>query len=88
MWKGDIFKAASIIDTEHANDPRVVGRLPVRKLKVEIPQGPDEYFVRVKYNDRIMALPGCRTEGKHLEGDETVCTLVSAPTSCRGLIFM
>ncbi|KAK0609372.1 hypothetical protein B0T17DRAFT_137393 [Bombardia bombarda] len=35
----------------------------------------DEYFVRVRYNDRIMTIPGCRAEGKHLDGDESLCTL-------------
>ncbi|KAI1126979.1 histidine phosphatase superfamily [Nemania abortiva] len=35
----------------------------------------NEYFVRVKYNGRILAIPGCRTEGNHLDGDESVCTL-------------
>ncbi|KAJ8131140.1 hypothetical protein O1611_g2487 [Lasiodiplodia mahajangana] len=35
----------------------------------------NEYFVRVKYNGRIMTIPGCRAEGSHLDGDESVCTL-------------
>lgn len=35
------------------------------------------YFVRLRYNDRPMTVPGCRLPGKHLEGDESFCTLVS-----------
>lgn len=35
------------------------------------------YFVRIRYNDRPMTVPGCRPAGKHLDGDETFCTLVS-----------
>ena len=35
------------------------------------------YFVRIRYNDRPIMVPGCRLPGKHLEGDETFCTLVS-----------
>jgi acid phosphatase len=33
------------------------------------------YYVRVRYNDKIMQVPGCKAEGKHLEGDTTFCTL-------------
>ena len=35
------------------------------------------HFVRVRYNDRPMIIPGCRLPGKHLEGHESFCTLVS-----------
>ena len=37
----------------------------------------DGYFVRVRYNDRVMSIPGCKPTGKHLEGDESFCTLVN-----------
>ncbi|KAL8897587.1 MAG: hypothetical protein Q9207_007140 [Kuettlingeria erythrocarpa] len=33
------------------------------------------YFVRLRYNDRPMTIPGCRLPGKHLEGHESFCTL-------------
>lgn len=39
------------------------------------------YFVRVRYNDRVMSVPGCKAPGKHLEGDESFCTLVSTSFS-------
>lgn len=32
-------------------------------------------FVRIRYNDSVVTLPGCKGEGKHLEGDESFCTL-------------
>ena len=35
------------------------------------------HYVRVRYNDRPMVIPGCRLPGKHLGGDESFCTLVS-----------
>jgi len=38
----------------------------------------DGYFVRLRYNDRPMTVPGCRLPGKHLEGAESFCTLVSS----------
>jgi len=33
------------------------------------------YYVRIRYNDRVMRVAGCRAPGKHLEGDESLCTL-------------
>lgn len=42
----------------------------------------DGYYVRIRYNDQPVTIPGCRTAGNHLEGDESFCTLVS-PTSLR-----
>lgn len=37
----------------------------------------DGYYVRLRYNDEPVAVPGCGAEGRHREGDETLCTLVS-----------
>ncbi|KAM3070242.1 hypothetical protein ACMFMG_010079 [Clarireedia jacksonii] len=33
------------------------------------------YYVRLRYNDKVMKVPGCRAQGKHLEGDDSFCTL-------------
>ena len=35
----------------------------------------DGHWVRVRYNDRVVALPGCRAAGRHWGNDETVCSL-------------
>lgn len=35
------------------------------------------HYVRIRYNDRPMTVPGCRLPGNHLNGDESFCTLVS-----------
>lgn len=35
----------------------------------------DGYFVRIRYNDKVMTVPGCAAPGKHLEGDPSFCTL-------------
>jgi acid phosphatase len=40
----------------------------------------DGYFVRLRYNDKVMQVPGCKAAGKHLDGDESLCTLVSCFT--------
>ncbi|KAL9026089.1 MAG: hypothetical protein Q9196_005194 [Gyalolechia fulgens] len=34
------------------------------------------FYVRVRYNDHPVTVPSCRLPGKHLEGDESFCTLV------------
>lgn len=36
------------------------------------------HYVRVRYNDQPVVIPGCKPQGKHLDGDETFCTLVRA----------
>ncbi|KAG4278095.1 acid phosphatase [Fusarium proliferatum] len=33
------------------------------------------YYVRLRYNDRPVTIPGCAPVGKHLDGDESFCTL-------------
>ena len=41
----------------------------------------DGYYVRIRYNDKPVTIPGCRNPGNHLDGDESFCTLVSPTTS-------
>lgn len=55
-------------------------RKSMAELKEEEKQRLQDYYVRIRYNDRPMVVPGCRPSGKHLEGDESFCTLV-----CRSL---
>lgn len=69
----------SVSDRGNTSKPQGIGRRPVGKLTTDEVQKLDEYFVRIRYNDRIMTIPGCRPEGKHLDGDESLCTLVSFP---------
>ncbi|KAK3956812.1 histidine phosphatase superfamily [Pseudoneurospora amorphoporcata] len=35
----------------------------------------DGYYVRMRYNDEPVTIPGCKAPGNHLEGDESFCTL-------------
>ncbi|CAG8482975.1 13993_t:CDS:2 [Acaulospora colombiana] len=35
----------------------------------------DGYFVRVKYNNKILELPGCKKNGAHHTNDKSLCTL-------------
>ncbi|BFZ63297.1 hypothetical protein YB2330_004419 [Saitoella coloradoensis] len=35
----------------------------------------EEHYVRLRYNEKPMTLPGCAPQGKHLAGDASLCTL-------------
>jgi acid phosphatase len=54
-----------------------IGKTPIKELKSSQKEAMDGYYVRVRYNDQVMQIPGCKVAGKHLEGDESLCTLVS-----------
>ena len=53
-----------------------ISRRPVTELSPSEKQKMDGFFVRVRYNDRPIMVPGCRPPGKHWQGDESFCTLV------------
>ncbi|KAL8806486.1 MAG: hypothetical protein Q9200_005013 [Gallowayella weberi] len=53
----------------------VIMRKAMHDLTAEEKAKLQGYFVRLRYNDRPMTIPGCKLPGKHLEGDETFCTL-------------
>ena len=36
-----------------------------------------QHYVRIRYNDCPITIPGCRPQGRHFDGDESICTLVS-----------
>lgn len=63
--------------------PQSIARKPIQELSVEDRKKLDGYYVRVRYNDRPMVIPGCKIAGNHLEEDESFCTLVRG-TSTRG----
>jgi acid phosphatase len=72
-WFSNIFGS-----TAKANDSSTVGiaRTKLEKLKDSDKAKLDGYFVRIRYNDKVMNIPGCQPIGKHFEGDESFCTLV------------
>lgn len=57
--------------------PPGIGRKKTEDLSPEEKAKLEGYYVRIRYNDEIVTVPGCRAQGKHLEGDESFCTLVS-----------
>ena len=56
-----------------------IGRKPTPELTLFDKKKMDGYYVRLRYNDEPVIIPGCRLTGNHLEGDESFCTLVSDP---------
>jgi acid phosphatase len=57
--------------------PDSILRRQMDELTVAEKENLDGYYVRLRYNDKIMQVPGCRAPGKHLNEDESFCTLVS-----------
>lgn len=52
-----------------------------REPLVTIPESEKQklegHYVRIRYNDKPITLPFCRPQGKHLEGDESFCSLAA-----------
>lgn len=73
LWTAMFGKAKETISpSAQANG---TGRKPLDTLTPSEKARLDNYYVRLRYNDRVMTVPGCRAPGKHLEGDESFCTL-------------
>ena len=62
--------------TKDIVDGKGIARKPMDQLTDEQKRTLRGYYVRIRYNDKIKQVPGCKQEGKHLEGDTTFCTLV------------
>tara|TARA_R110002060_G_scaffold40742_6_gene52093 strand:- start:374 stop:1021 length:648 start_codon:yes stop_codon:yes gene_type:complete len=70
-WFGSLFGSGS------KPVPTAIARQKIETLKESDRSKLNGYFVRIRYNDKVMSVPGCKAAGKHLEGDDTFCTLVS-----------
>lgn len=46
----------------------------------------DGYYIRLRYNDQILRVPGCAASGRQLDGDETFCTLEAFKRVADGFI--
>lgn len=75
-WWSTLFRSAKKPEDEKPPNPESIGRKAMAELTEEQRQKMDGYYVRLRYNDRIMQVPGCKAEGKHLDGDTSFCTLV------------
>jgi acid phosphatase len=67
--------------TTPGSAPAGIGRKQTERLTPQEKAKLRGYYVRLRYNDEVVTIPGCRAPGKHLEGDESFCTLVSKRTS-------
>ena len=77
-WWSSLFGRASSPSTPSSpstSPPDGIGRKPLSSLNPAQRTSLDGYYVRVRYNDRIMQIPACQAAGKHLEGDASLCTL-------------
>ena len=71
-----IFGAGKEKSARDSQPPLGIARRPIAELSEKEKSDLDGYYVRIRYNDRPMVVPGCKQQGNHLEGDESFCTLV------------
>jgi len=77
-WYERLFGGGSLIDLNgDKNAPVGIARQKLETLRDSDKAKLDGYYVRIRYNDKVMTVPGCKIAGKHLDGDESFCTLVS-----------
>jgi acid phosphatase len=77
-WWSSLFGTATA--KTDAAVPQGMARKPMSELTQSQRDELKDYYVRIRYNDKIMQVPGCKTPGKHLEGDTTFCTLEAFKT--------
>ncbi|CAK7270917.1 hypothetical protein SEPCBS57363_004350 [Sporothrix epigloea] len=65
----------SFLSSKSAAPAHMIGRRPTSDLTETEKHRMADYYVRIRYNDEAVTIPGCRPAGKHLAGDETFCTL-------------
>jgi acid phosphatase len=77
-WYERIFGGSNLANMNgDKNTPVGIARQKVETLKESDRAKLDGYYVRIRYNDKVMTVPGCKAAGKHLDGDESFCTLAS-----------
>ncbi|KAF2639123.1 phosphoglycerate mutase-like protein [Massarina eburnea CBS 473.64] len=54
---------------------RPISRTPTSQLSEAQKSRLQNYYVRLRYNNRSLAIPGCKVAGKNWNGDEAFCTL-------------
>lgn len=72
-WFAGLFGSSA--SQEQVYTPTGIARQKVENLNESDKAKLDGYFVRIRYNDKVMKIPGCKPTGKHFEGDESFCTL-------------
>ncbi|QIW96181.1 hypothetical protein AMS68_001699 [Peltaster fructicola] len=64
---------SSLFGSKAASNPRTA----IDEMSASEKQSLEGYYVRVRYNDKALILPYCQVPGRHLEGDEGLCTLAA-----------
>jgi acid phosphatase len=78
-WYDRIFGGGSLASMkDDKNAPVGIARQNIEALQASERAKLDGYYVRIRYNDKVMTVPGCKAAGKHLDGDDSFCTLVSS----------
>ena len=71
--------SASISPPSYIHQPGAqssgIARRPYASLATPEQQKLSGYFVRLRFNDKVMTVPACKPEGRHLDGDDSFCTL-------------
>lgn len=83
-WYSFIFGGSNNVATSTPTQPTAIARRPMSQLADAEKQKLNGYYVRVRYNDRVKTIPGCKLPGNHLEGDDSFCTLVRLLLSILG----
>ncbi|KAF4301323.1 putative histidine acid phosphatase protein [Botryosphaeria dothidea] len=79
-WFASLFGSTKGVKQGGQPSPNGIARKKMEELSEQQKESLKDYYVRVRYNDKIMQVPGCKAEGKHLDGDTTFCTLrLSSP---------
>ncbi|KAL5114245.1 hypothetical protein ACEQ8H_007854 [Pleosporales sp. CAS-2024a] len=73
-WWSSLFGGATLAKEQGAA-PNGMARKPLAELRPDQRDLLKDHYVRIRYNDKIMQVPGCKAEGQHLGGDTTFCTL-------------
>ncbi|KAL7626811.1 hypothetical protein AAE478_003585 [Parahypoxylon ruwenzoriense] len=73
-WFSSLFPWTSA-RAKPGSPPPGIGRKRSEELSRHEKAKLEGYYVRVRYNDEVITVPGCKPAGKHLEGDESFCTL-------------
>jgi acid phosphatase len=80
-WWRNLFGSTKDLVDGRVPGPEGIARRPIEALSAEEKAKLDGYYVRVRYNDKVMNVPGCKEVGKHLDGNESFCTLVTISSS-------
>ncbi|ORY59143.1 histidine acid phosphatase [Pseudomassariella vexata] len=78
-WFASLFswKSSPEAKTAAGLPPPGIGRKRTEDLSVAEKDRIDGYYVRLRYNDEVVTVSGCKTPGNHLEGNESFCTLAA-----------